>query len=327
MNRAIKITYFSLFSLLVLFMATKELSAKNDEVDANAASQVDVQSQEAILTQPDDKSDRFLINEVAVVVDGPERRFYVTTFDLETPSFDGKIPTLDDIVDEELIYQDALKHKIPITEYAQKHIQNIKKQHKLSDEAFTKICADAGLDQASALEKFEKMGATNTMIQHKADSFVAEHEVKAFYEENPVYKQAKFQLQVGFVPFDPNKELEGQKEELEKILKVNPNAIQWNEPFWLKEFDIAVDKLYIIKMSPGQISAPQLTNGGFELFRLKDKKEGFLVPLEKRYGEIVHTLRMPKLQETVEKYKEVLRESTAIVDIRKPQDSSKASDN
>ncbi len=318
MNRAMKTTFFSLFSMLVLFFGIKELSATIKESNELPT---DVPTQEMMVEQSVEDNDRFLINEVAVVVDGPERRFYVTTLDLETPSFDGRIPSLDDIVDEELIYQDALKHKIPITEYAQKHIQSIKKQHKLSDEAFTKICANAGLDQASALEKFEKMGAGNTMVQHKADSFVAEHEVKEYYEANPISKPAKYQLQVGFVPFDRNKSVDQQKSELEKTLRSNPEAIHWNEPFWLKEVDIAEDKMYVTKMSVGDISTPQATDGGFEVLRLKDKKDAYVVPLEKRYGEIVHTLRMPKLQETVEQYKKTLRESSSIVDIRKPQEA------
>ena len=270
----------------------------------------------------------FLINEVAVIVDGPERRFYITKLELETPSFDGRIPSVDDIINEELVYQDALKHKIPITEYAQKHIQSIKKQNKLSDEKFEQICADVGLDPKAALEKFEKMGASNTMIEHKIMSriYVPEHEVKAFYEENPIFKPAKYQLQVGFIPFDTTKSVEQQKQDVEKLSQTHPEQIRWNEPFRLKEDDIADDKKYITDLEPNQISPPQITDGGFELIRLTAKKPGHLVPLEKRYREILHNLRMPKLQHMIEEYKKELRSNSSIVDIRKPQEISRACD-
>lgn len=261
----------------------------------------------AVAQQEDEE--RFLVNEVSVIVDGPERRFYITRAELETPGFDGRIPSVDDIINEELTYQDAMKHKIPITEFAEKHIQGIKKQNKLTDEAFDKICADAGLDPQMALEKFEKMGAANTMIEHKIMSriYLPEHEIKAYYDANPKIKPAKYQLQVGYIPFDTTKSVEAQKHDIENRIKTNPESIRWNEPFWLKENDIADDKKYITQLVRGECSAPQRVDGGFEVIRLTDKKEGRVVPLEKRYREILHTLRMPKLQHMIDEYKKELR--------------------
>ena len=260
------------------------------------------------------EEERFLINEVSVIVDGPERRFYITRRELETPGFDGKVPSIDEITDEELTYQDALKHKIPITEFAQKHIQGIKSQHKLSDEAFDKICEDVGLDRQAALEKFEKMGATNTMIEHKIMSriYLPEHEIKEYYEAHPKVKSAKYQLQVAYIPFDTSQPLEAQKQDLEQRVKTNPESIRWGEPFWLKENDIADEKKYITQLSRGECAPAQLVDGGFEVLRLVNKKEARVIPLEKRYREILHTLRMPKLQHMIDEYKKELRTFSSI---------------
>ncbi len=260
------------------------------------------------------EEERFLINEVSCIVDGPERRYYITRSELETPGFDGKIPSADEIVDKELIYQDALKHKIPITEFAQKHIQGIKRQHKLTDEVFDKICAEAGLDPQGALEEFEKMGAGNTMIEQKIMSriYLPEHEIKEYYEAHPKIKAAKYQLQVAYIPFDTSQPLEAQKQDLEQRVKTSPESIRWGEPFWLKENDIADEKKYITQLARGECAPAQLVDGGFEVLRLVNKKEARVIPLEKRYREILHTLRMPKLQHMIDEYKKELRSFSSI---------------
>ena len=258
-------------------------------------------------------SERVLVNEVAIKVEGPQRKRYITTLELKLPDFDGKAPNPEDLVDAELMYQDALKHKIPVDEYARKHVETIKRQNKINDQQFDEICAQAGLDSQSALEKFEIMGAANTMTEHiNSRIFIPFHEVEAYYKEHPVTKESKYQLRVAFIPYKTAKPLADQKKEVEALVATNKQQLEWGDPFWLKKSDLADDKEFIMHMAVGDISV-QPDNTGFEAIEQVAKKAERVVPLEKLYKQMTYELRMPKMQESLNAYKKELHAGASVV--------------
>lgn len=256
----------------------------------------------------------FTIDTVAIIVDGPERRHVICKSELEQMGIDGVRPEADKVIIEELIYQDALKLKIPIDDYADRYINSIKKEHNISDKDVERIFESAGLTVQEGRVRLQKMGANSTMIdlKVKARIFVPQSDIENYYHNNPEYKDAKYQIEVAFVPFfshNPDKQNE-QYSYLLHQMDEGSLDVMWGQPFWLKHGDIADSMQFITVMDKGDTSKPQRVVGGFEIYRLKDKRDRKLVPLDKRFRVIIDTLREPKFKELFDKYIEELANSS-----------------
>lgn len=274
------------------------------------------------------ESSIFTIDNVAIIIDGPERRHVICRSELERAGLDGRKQTPDELIMEELILQDALKLKIPIEDYADRYISSIKKQHNITDKDVERIFEVAGLSVHEGRSKLQKMGANTTMVdlKVKARIFVPQHDIENYYNDNPIYKDAKYQIEVAFVPFF-SPASEKQDEQYAYLLDQMDHGgldVIWGQPFWIKHGDIVDAMNFITVMNAGDISKPQRVVGGFEMYRLKDKKERKLVPIDKRFRIIIDTLREPKFKELFDGYvKELLAHASVVfVDKNFEKDSS-----
>ena len=328
-----------LFIITILFLVVDFVNAKVDQMSCNDKANETIRDNKSSLDNSNSldikegwqldvtkKSDReplkeaivsFPIDKLVVIIDGPERRYTISQSELDRVGIDGRKPNLDDLIIEELMYQDALKHKIPLDDYAERYIRVIKKQHNLSDKDVERIFEGAGLSFEEGQQKLQKMSAANTMmdIKVKARIFIPQHEVEDYFKKYPEYKDAKYQLEVAFVPFF-SRELKKQQEQLAYLMhQAEQNAldVMWGQPFWLKQSDIADDKTFLTLMKPGDVSKPQQVNDGFALYRLKDKKERKLIPLEKRFRIIMDILREPKFKEMLDGYVNELLANASLI--------------
>lgn len=265
--------------------------------------------------KPSDKT--FLLDKALVIVDGPERRHIICQAELERVGIDGRKPTLDDLITEELGYQDALKHKIPLDDYADRYIRTIKKSHNITDKEVDRIFENAGLTPEEGRQKLQKMGANTTMIdlKVKARIVIPPHDVEEYNEKHPKYKQAKYQIEVAFVHFySPDAEKRKmQGEYLTEQVENGTLDVMWGPAFWIREDDISSDKLFIAEMCLESISKPQRIENGFEFYRLKAKQERKRVPLERRYRRIIDILREPKFKEVFDGYVQDLYKTASII--------------
>ena len=55
-----------------------------------------------------------MVNKVAAIVHGPKRTHIFTELDYKRRGIDGRTRSLTDLITDELIYQDALRVKMPI---------------------------------------------------------------------------------------------------------------------------------------------------------------------------------------------------------------------
>merc|ERR1712146_310880 len=97
----------------------------------------------------------------------------------------------------ELVFQDALRHKITIDEeIIDKYLANIQRQNKFTAEQMQGIYESAGITERDARQQLKIMYANNMMIDHKITSrlIIPEKEVVAFYEDNPIVKPAKYYI-------------------------------------------------------------------------------------------------------------------------------------
>lgn len=262
--------------------------------------------------------DAVLIDSMTAIAFSPNGTEVVTQSDLIRPSLAGTQRTLDEIIFESLVYLDAQKFKIMSDdESVDKYLSAVQKENNLTMDQLKDIFAQSGYSYQEGREQFKRLQTVNMLLDMKIrqNLIVPKKAVEDYYNENPVTEPAAYEIQRTLIPYKPGAEKALQKAELVELVKTGKGAkaIVWSEPFWIEQEDIAEDKAFLLKLKKGQIYLPIETQDGFELFRLKDKKESRVVPLDERYKEIVEILKRPKYNQLMDEYKKKLFDSVSIL--------------
>ena len=254
----------------------------------------------------------YVVDEVLVVIYGPERTRIITQLEVERLSIDGRKRTLDDLIIEELIYQEGIKYKIQIDEsFVDRYIANISKQYDVKE-----IFNRSGYTYEEGRKQLRMMYVTNAMINNiiTLRLHVSREDVLEYYKKHPVIKEAQYKLQMALILLENNKTHEEQKQEiLEKIKKGKIDTFVWYDHSPLKESEIVQHMGFIKDMKIGNVSTPVEVTYGFEVYRLVEYVPQRTKPLKKRYKEIEDILRQPQFQEKFEEYKKSLYEFATIV--------------
>lgn len=263
-------------------------------------------------------ADLFLIDKINAVIYGDEVTSVVTKSDTERLSLDGAPRTQDAVILEHLIFSDAQKFKItPDEASVDRYIAMVQRENNLSVSDLEKMFAAAGYTFKEGRQQLGIMFAVNSMIDFKIKSrlIVPEAQVIAYYDANPVREEASYKLQRAFIPVPAGVKREAFEKDLAKRIKTGAAlpAAQWSSPFWIKESEIAADKQFIISLPCGALSQAHAVDDGYEVFRLLEKKDEHLVPLEDRYREISDQLRRPLFEKLFDDYKKGLFDSASIV--------------
>ncbi len=259
----------------------------------------------------------FMIDTIQAVVFGQGGTEIVAYSDVVRPSLSGTPRTLDDLIFERLVFLDAQKFKILADEEAvDRYLTIVQKENNLTLDQLKEVFSSAGYSYEEGREQFKRLQTVNSMLDFKIRShvIVPRNLVETYYNENPVFEEAAYKIQIGLLPYIAGKEA-AQKKALAYMAKTGRSVrgIEWGEPFWVKKDDIAGDKQFVFDLKVGRSSMPQDLGHGFEIYRLVDKKDERLMPLEERYREIADILRRPIYQELMEKYKQHLFDTTSIL--------------
>lgn len=270
-----------------------------------------------------EQSNLILLDEVKVLVHGPEAKTIFCSSDEGRHGIDGRPKDIQNCIVEELIFQDAKRMKIPLEpEIIQEHLNRTIRAFGLKPGDEDKVFAQEGYTRAEGLKEFEKIYAVQAMLDFKvkSDLVVTEEQVIKYWEENPIVIEERFCIQTAFVSAQQKSE-EGIKEgsqELEKriddLIKTGQSklVINWSDSFWIKGSEVAQDLEMITTMKKGQI-IKIARNQGYQLYKLVDYEPEKLVPLHERYREIVDTLKHPMFDKKMKKYhQELLKGATVI---------------
>ena len=272
----------------------------------------------AVLFAPIPKQNRYKIDGIKATIYGDVETVIITESEVRRPSIDGQMRSLEDLILENLIYLDATRMgAIPSPEDIKRHWEEVKRANNLSEEDMKNIASQAGYTIAEAKAHLGKMSSVNQMMDFKVRSglFIPSREVEKYYNEHPEVESAEYYIAHVIVPFSDLEPPEQQQKRLEQFARTGKGDIRiaWSEPFWIVHNDVAPDKQFIYSMKISQISPPKRTPMGFELFKLVDKKPERLIPLEDRYNDIEHQLKMPKYEQLFEKYKKELFDTYTVV--------------
>ena len=269
-------------------------------------------------------ADRILIDTIDVVVFGDQSTDVITRSDIDRPGLDGSMRAQDDLIFESLLWQEGVRFKmVPDDQAIEDRLHALQRENNLTKEELDQVFMQGGYTPQEGKQQFARLQTVNTVMQFKVgDKFVIpEREIQKYYDQNPEYEQAQYCVQKITVPYSDKISKEEQKKRLTRAAKagVRFNDDGWSEGFWIAEEEIADDKQFIKTMKAHSISPPQESLYGFELFRLKDKKEARLLTLQERYNDILMTLRQPKSQQAIAEVKQELADQAAIVYLHEPE--------
>jgi hypothetical protein len=264
-----------------------------------------------------DPSQLVLVDQIEAIVYGSQVEI-ITKSDLDRPALGGGFRTIEEIVFEREVLLDAKKHNLPQDEEAvDEYLAQIKREHNLSPEQVEEIFTSSGYTIEEGREQLQAMQTINTLLDVKIRSnlIIPRKEVEEYYRNNPIIIEAAYTLERAFVPQSPRLNSAQQYKILQKYAETSSGikGITWSEPFTIEHGDVAENKNFIYGMEIGQISSPHLVSGGFELFRLVDKREQSVKSLEDSYRDIVDVLRRPKYEELMEKYRQQLSKQCSVV--------------
>ena len=266
----------------------------------------------------------YKIDSIIAVVPSPEGNKVITQSDTERPAIDGSMRTLKELVRGARLYLEAKKYgMIPSEEDITAHLNMIMRENNMTDKDIRHLFETAGYTFAEGREQLGEMSAINTLLSVKVHSrlLIPEREVRAYYDANPEYTKAAYELQHGIKPFEPSQTPEEEKASIEAMLaegKTVPH-IEWGDPFWIDQCDIAEDKMFITRMKPGEVRLSQEIETGFDFFKLVELREHRLKTFEERYTEIADILRKPRYERLFAEFEQHFEATMPVIYMNEPE--------
>jgi len=271
----------------------------------------------SLITLPLFAENLFLIDKIETIIYGPQETSIITKSDLERIGFDGQPRTKDKLIFENLVFQDAKKYNILDEKLVDRYIEAVQREHNISLEQLKEMFRSHGYTYEEGREQLAMFNTINQLLDFKIRSkvIIPESEAREYYNANPVYQEEAYSLQRIFVPIAPEQKEQEVKNKINTQIKIGQKitGAEYTDPFWVEKPDLAEDKSFIKNMSAGQISSPKKHEGGFELFKLVERRERQLIPFEKRYVEILNKLRKPLYEKLFSDYKENLFKESVII--------------
>ena len=271
----------------------------------------------ADLKQPSkQKKDLIHLDGIESTVRGSEGTYLILSSELQRFKLDGSPNTIEEMVNNHALFNEAKKYRLLSTP------EDIDKQWRMMAEANKKTPKElddmvimAGFTPQEARNEFGQMNAINSLVSFKvtANLIVSEADVMAYYNEHQEVEPAAYNIQYIFVPFS-FKSKEDQRKQLQQIARKNDpqKMLTWQDPFWIAENEVAIEKQFITHLSPAQISEPVEIAGGFELFKLVQKRQERIKPLDECYSQIANILRKPKYLELMNTFQKGVRDSVVV---------------
>jgi len=320
---------------ILFFLLLFSQNAFSNDLDISTPTEADIKPNETVVNEPTEmpvtqaasepeKEPEFQTGklelldkiEAEIVTSTPDSidTQIITTSDIRKRAFDGGKYTLDDLINEALADNLGKVFKINLTD---DDVNKYLKRANLTDKKqLKKLTEQWGYESLEEFyENFKKIYRANSALNYEMSSqlVVTEEEIQEDYKNNPVYKEGYFTIETTFVLLDSTKTKDELRQELEDFVngKRDLDYIIWDMPITVKKTEIPKANNFLENMPPQSIYIKEL-NDGFDLFKLIDKKDDYLVPLEENKKERIDKLQTKKQEEVYKKVNENLH-SKAII--------------
>ena len=281
----------------------------------------DKKTEGAVDKKNQDQVDREVVNKIAVLIyvtapsqPGSDKELekvsdiVITLLDIERPSIDGRLRSLDDLIlDKLMAFEATYFYRMVIPDDAiDKYINSIKEHYNIGDEQLRQMFKQAGYTYEEAREQLGASQAIDSLLSFKIRSrlVVPEKDVRTYYEAHPVYEDASYKIKKSFIPDGILSE-----DDLQNISDdvIKKHSIEWSTPYWLTDEEMTDERremLYTMKVD--EFSKPEQVTGGYEVIQLLAVKPRALKSFEERYREITMILQEPQYYKMFEEFKKEL---------------------
>lgn len=236
----------------------------------------------------------------------------ITKQDVERAGFDGRNHTTESKIEDKMFCAKAKSLKMSMSDedvdrYLEKAHMNPEQQLMLASRWFYD-----GLAEFKAALK--DMYLSNMSLSYEVESnlVISEADVQTYYEQNPVWLEAEYEIQTSFVPADQNnrQQLQAKLEKFVKTKKDFKNLV-WDDAIVLRASEISPANQFLVDLALGEICFKPVSNG-FDLFKMVLIRPDRLQPLVERRLEIINHLRNERHPQVVEQVKKDLRAKASV---------------
>ena len=262
-----------------------------------------------------------ILDQGVVVVSGPVCNTMITHSDVvDKLNLDGtKIP-LEHQIKTEIIRQEVVADKMPIDDTAaDKYLANIQKTNNLSLDDLEELAGQCHRTFSELKQLLSLQYTYDFFLYHKfrAHLVPSDQDVEDYCSENPDVEPGHCVIQVAFIEFT----IDNRQEVSDKVQAIiagtmSDSSIEWSSPVKVNNADIADEKMFIKDMTTGQIHLIEDKNV-FELYRLVEKQDERVVPVEDRKAFVVDILNRKMYEDLLKKYEERMMDDVAIIELIK----------
>lgn len=260
-------------------------------------------------------AERKVVDEIRTVVYHEDGARIILASESTRPDLDGRQTTLLDAICEELILADAQRFHITVTpDDVERYLGELQKNNRMSRSGIEHAMEEMGYSYQEGMEKLRRRQVVEQMIDNRVRNdkrfMVTQEDVAAFSDANPVFDEAVYTLA----------EVVLDKEPVRDMTQAELDALPWEEPFEVKERDLAEEMQFLANAKVGDIVARDHIDGEWELTRLVAKKarrrlglDDIIDPKNQKtlYDRIVDVLRMQRYDTLIEEYRaNLLKDAT-----------------
>lgn len=261
-----------------------------------------------------------LFDQGHTVISGPVGDVMITYCDVyEKRNLDGRLIPLKDQIALIIIAQEVQLEKMPVDDSAtEKYIANIKKDHNLTDDDLEDLAVQCGRTLAEVKQLLSSQYMRDFFLYHKFRSHLVptDQQVEEYCKEHPEIESGYCSIQVAFVDYTPD-----HKDEVLQIINdvmsgtvKDSSIVSWSDPIKVDMDNIADDKLFIKDLQVGQISVID-DKSVFELYKLVEKREERLVPVEARKAMVIDILNREMYEDLLTNYEQHMYDNVAIINL------------
>lgn len=262
-----------------------------------------------------------LINKIAVIIyvtapsqPGSDKQLekvsdiVITLLDVERPSIDGRLRTLDELILDKLLFFEATYfYRMVISDEAiDKYINSIKEHYGIGDEQLREMFKQAGYTYDEGREQLAASQAVDGLLNFKIRSrlVVPEKEIRDYYDAHPEYEEGSYKIKKAFIPdgvLTP-----------EELASLNDSvtahkSIEWSMTYWLSEDEMTDERKATLQAAPvGGYTQPEQVTGGYEVIKVLAAKPRAVKSFEDSYREITAKLQEPQYFKMLEEFKKEL---------------------
>lgn len=257
------------------------------------------------------------------------------------PADDSALPeirkeALEQIIKNELLYQESVKKGIEVdAEAIQQHLSTMKSRFQ-SEEEFNERIARENLTMEDLEREFTRRKAVQSLIEKEVipNVTVSEEESKSYYDENPAQFLQPAQVKASHIlikmgPDMDEEEKTEKREEINKIKQKLDEGADFTET--AKEFSqgpsapkggdlgyFSHDRMVrpfadaAFALEVGEVSDIVVTQFGYHLIKVFDKKDGSATPFETVKRQVEEMLKSRKIGEAVTLHAKKLEEEATI---------------